>query len=84
MKAQRQGATGCTNETSSNSALLSTGRSGRSRDDLARPGCLAKACDIYLKSQVGCGGDLHFTMTATWKAVKENDQKVIESHAGKG
>lgn len=27
---------------------------------------------------------LHFTMTATWKAVKENDQKVTEGHVGKG
>lgn len=45
------GATRCTKETSSNSALLSTECSGRSRDDLARPGCFGKHLTFTSKAR---------------------------------
>lgn len=54
-------------------------------------GALAKAFDIYLKSQVSCGEEVHnhmmrstFYNDSNLEGSQENDQKVIAGHAGKG
>lgn len=87
VKAQRQSSNSCTEGTASRSAPLSRGAQAGAEEMIwQRPGCLAKTLDLYLESHIIIWWDLHFTritLTATWKAVKENDQKVTEGHAGK-